>query len=171
MKSTIKIALGLANEPVIRFEVRPSDDIRDQLCCQFLHALGGDSNLCSVSIRGTDTIGEPLTHTLEISPISPIHEGFGHWNNHLEFITSLHAIELTIREQKNLAWVSLLVGGDMIYWENNKESPATYSKEYSRRELYLLHRCELVRKVMEILDSVDTWKPFANPTKLEPVTT
>ena len=96
MKSSLKIALGLGNEPIISFNVVPSDDIRDQLCCQFLHKLGGTSNTCHVSVRGNSDVGLPITHILEISPIAPIMEGHGGWSDQLEFITSLHAIEHTI---------------------------------------------------------------------------
>lgn len=158
MKSSLKIGLGLGNEPVIDFNIFPSDDIRDQLCCQFLERLGHTSTTCSVSILPGGEIGKPTTHRLIIAPVSPIIEGDGHWQDQLEFITSLRAIEHTIREQRNLGWVNMLVGGDIVYWENAKTLPSTYSQEYSRKALSLLHRDALVRKVMEILDGIDTWQ-------------
>lgn len=72
MKSTIKIALGQGNEPVIDFHVRPSDDLRDQVANQFLHGLGGDSNLCHVVIVSNRSgIDGPIEHRLEISPLPP----------------------------------------------------------------------------------------------------
>lgn len=71
MKSSLKIALGAGNEPVIHLNIIPSDDIRDQLCCQFMHKLGGESNLCHVVINGAKEIGSPVTHLVEISPIAP----------------------------------------------------------------------------------------------------
>ncbi len=75
MNSTIKIALGENNEPVIHFNIVPSDDIRDQLCCQFMHRLEGVSTTCKVSIEGNDnhySNGQlSITHLLKISPVSP----------------------------------------------------------------------------------------------------
>lgn len=70
MKSTIKIALGEQNQPVINFNVCPTDDLRDQLCCQFIHGLQQTSNLCYVSIDGgnMDENGK-IYHSLQIHPI------------------------------------------------------------------------------------------------------
>lgn len=69
MKSTIRVELGTLNKPIIRLQVRPSDDVRDQLACQFLHGLEQTSNLCYVNIRCWDDTELRSNHTLDIYPI------------------------------------------------------------------------------------------------------
>lgn len=49
MKSTIKIALGQNNEPVITLIAAPTDDIRDQLCVQWCEKLQHNSQLAKVT--------------------------------------------------------------------------------------------------------------------------
>lgn len=67
MKSTLKIALGSMNEPVINMVVVPTDDIRDQLCQQFKERLGYESNLAFVEFLNNTSLD--LSTTLSIQPI------------------------------------------------------------------------------------------------------
>lgn len=72
MKSTIKIALGQANEPIINFNIVPSDDLRDQLCQQFKERLGYSSNLAFVEFSRFPLTGSPTEGTVNLT-IHPIH--------------------------------------------------------------------------------------------------
>lgn len=154
MNSSIKIALGEGNEPVIHFNVVPSDDLRDQLCCQFLHRLEGDSNTCTVVIRGYDNVpAMNIAHMLEIRPVS---------GRCLEVLHQIYGIEYTVRNQLNAAWTNLCVGGDYIYWENlnghGEPNPkTTYSPKLNRRELELLSLPDIVQQITKVLESRDSW--------------
>ncbi len=69
MKSTIKIAFtGERNEPVIRVNRIPSDDLRDIMVSQFFEVLSGDS--CFAKVQCIGVSGEGGQHW-EISPLSP----------------------------------------------------------------------------------------------------
>lgn len=71
MKSTLKIALGCLNEPVINLSAIATDDIRDQLCRQFIERLGHESNLAFVEFGYQSiTLPDPVCN-VSIQPIHP----------------------------------------------------------------------------------------------------
>lgn len=154
MKSTIKIALGAGNEPVLNFNIIPSDDLRDQLCCQWMHKLGGESTLASISITGNhDVSGNQVTHLLEISPITP--SAGRRYGTSLEHLRIVEGMEYSIRNQTNDAWTSMCISGDTICWEDGKEN--TVSPKLSRYELEKLHFTDLYKKIEETLTDRSKW--------------
>lgn len=72
MKSTIKIALGDGNAPIIEFKIANTDDIRDTLCRQFIESLNQHSNLCSIQYQQSylsKSPAEVATDTWHIRPL------------------------------------------------------------------------------------------------------
>lgn len=91
MKSTIKIALGEQNNPVIRFNIINTDDLRDQLCRQFMTDLKGTSNLCFFGIEEFSILPDKdHLHQVVISPIPGGRE--------YEFVN-----RLTVEQQQSLS--------------------------------------------------------------------
>lgn len=157
MKSTIKIALGEQNEPVIKMMAVTTEDIRDQLCGQWVQILGGESNLAFIEFGPQGSLapeGEQFCH-VSIRPLPA--------QAPMLILEQVRGIETTLREQRNRAWTSMLVGGDVIYWENNNHlgevnAKTAISPQLNRREIEKLSTNELVKKVTAIFDNIDNWK-------------
>ena len=52
MKSRISIDVNEKNQPLIKVECRPSEDLRDKMVQRFKEGFGGVSNLCNVVFKG-----------------------------------------------------------------------------------------------------------------------
>lgn len=147
MKSTIKIALGAGNEPAIHFNVRSSDDVRDQLCCQWLHGLQFGSNLAHVNISpGKDDLSPTIEHILEITPLPPN----SHWmcTKRVEEIYDVLA--------KDYRHIAMITGSDEIYFENTilGSSSGRDATSMSREELRKLNIVELVKVVTNNFNNI-----------------
>lgn len=162
MKSTLKIALGQSNEPVIHFNIVPSDDLRDQLCCQFLHKLGGESTLCSVDIRGNVELGSPITHWMEISPLTS--------NSHDHYICLQRVEEIyksiCFSRVDSVSDITMVTGGGTIgfYKEYGKGSGI----ELNREDLRSLNLVELVKIVTDTINKVAGVSAIDNTLKGTP---
>lgn len=77
MKSRITIDLDYDNQPVIKIEYCPSEDVRDKMVAKFLETFGATSWLCSFIPFDTDikSNGDKLKTSL-LRPIKP-HELHG----------------------------------------------------------------------------------------------
>lgn len=148
MKSTLKIALGTGNEPVIHLNIVPTDDIRDQLCCQFMHKLGGSSTLCSVSIQGDVQLGSPITHLLEISPLTS--------NSHDHYICLQRVEEIykgiCFPRADSVSDITMITGGGTVGFY--KEHGRGAGIELNRDDLRSLDIIELVRVVTGAINSI-----------------
>jgi len=163
MKSSIKIALGENNDPIIRFHIVPSDDIRDQLCQQFLRKFGGTSTICNVDINGVDTEGA-LQYWLDIAPVPG---GPTAVVNSVDSINQICGIEMAVRELRNLPWVICVYDGTTVWWENSNHLSApnpklAMSPVLNRRELEKLSTYNLTRKIIEVFDTIDKWSVIAD---------
>ena len=147
MKSTIKIALGAGNEPAIHFNVRSSDDVRDQLCCQWLHGLQFESNLAHVNISQVGIEGYPhIEHLLEITPLPA--------NSH--YISHRRVEEIYKVLSKEHPDIQMITGPNAIYFEY--VAPGTSKGRKStlmdREELRKLDIVELVKVVTDNFKNV-----------------
>jgi len=68
MKSRIQIAMDWDNQPIIKIEYNPSDDVRDDMVHRFLHTFGGESCWANFYFTGTTDFG---TKIASIRPIKP----------------------------------------------------------------------------------------------------
>lgn len=70
MKSTIKIDMDHARNPILKIElVRQSDDLRDRMLREFFDELGYNSNLARIEFMPQTEINS--SQTIHISPIKP----------------------------------------------------------------------------------------------------
>ncbi len=151
MKSTIKIALGQSNEPVINMVAVMTDDIRDQLCRQWIERLGGESNLayCRFGEQSKDTAGDYCVH-MEISPLGPK----SHILN-IGLITDIYN-----HFCKGVDWFSMCTTGDHIWFENKNQGIT--SVQLNRENLVSLSTVELVQAITNNINSISS---LAEPAK------
>lgn len=145
MKSTLKIALGQNNEPVINMMAVMTDDIRDQLCRQWIERLGGESNLayCRFGEQVKNNYGDYSCH-LEISPLGPK----SHLLNH-GLITDIYNHFCSKTD-----WFSMCTSGGHIWFENKKTNEK--SVQLNREDLVLLSVVELVKTVIDNINSISS---------------
>lgn len=145
MKSTIKIALGQNNEPVINMVAIQTDDIRDQLCRQWIERLGGESNLAyaQFGVQDKDTEDNWVCHMV-ISPLGPK----SHILNH-GLITDIYNHFCS-----NADWLSMCTSGDHIWFENRKTDEK--SVQLNREDLVLLSIVELVQTIIDNINSISS---------------
>lgn len=69
MKSRITIEVDFENDnqPVIQIVQRFSDDVRDKLISEFLHALGGQSSWCKID----HIVGGSDHNLIRLTPLKP----------------------------------------------------------------------------------------------------
>jgi hypothetical protein len=69
MKSKITIEIDYDNQPIIRINYEPSDDVRDGLVKRFLETFGGKSSYAS--FRFVDSPSEKPNSIARLRPIEP----------------------------------------------------------------------------------------------------
>jgi len=148
MKSSLKVALGTGNDPVIKFNVVPSDDVRDQLCEQFFNAMGGGSGFCSVNFDA-NRAGSQLSYGLEISPVKKTGV-----ISKIESINQIMGINAAICLSKNGADITMCYDAESVWWEKNTGKTIDASRKLSRVAMESLPIEVVAKEITIILSSI-----------------
>lgn len=146
MKSSIKIALGENNNPVIQMRIHSTDDIRDILFKQFQESFRYSSNLCYAFIDScyASSDSEGLRATITISPLPS--------NSDYICYQRVEEIYNALTNNGSLFDISMVTGGGTIgFYTNHGNGPG---KELSREELRKLDIINLVKTITETINGL-----------------